>query len=72
VLGLGLTAAGLFALRSLQGVATQESVAGKLISLNGKMAVITLVVAIVATVCSGLYPAWRASRVQPGWQLKAQ
>ena len=72
MLGLGLTAVGLFALRGLQGVATKESVAGKLISLNGEMVVITLVVAIVATVCSGLYPAWRASRVQPGWQLKAQ
>jgi putative ABC transport system permease protein len=72
VLGLGLTAAGLFALRGLQGVATQDSVAGKLISLNVEMVLITLAVAIVATICSGLYPAWRASRVQPGWQLKAQ
>jgi putative ABC transport system permease protein len=72
VLGLGLTAAGLFALRGLQGIASQESVAGKLVSLNVEMVLITLAVAIVATICSGLYPAWRASRVQPGWQLKAQ
>ena len=72
VLGLGLTTAGLFALRGLQGVTSQDSVAGKLVSLNGEMVLITLAVAIVATICSGLYPAWRASRVQPGWQLKAQ
>jgi putative ABC transport system permease protein len=33
---------------------------------------ITLVVAVVATVCAGLYPTLRASRVQPAWQLKVQ
>jgi hypothetical protein len=26
----------------------------------------------VATVCTGLYPMLRASRVQPAWQLKVQ
>ncbi len=36
------------------------------------MLVITLVVAVGVTVCAGLYPTWRASRVQPAWQLKAQ
>jgi ABC-type lipoprotein release transport system permease subunit len=30
------------------------------------------VLAICATVCSALYPVWRASRVQPAWQLKTQ
>ena len=31
----------------------------------------TLLVAVVATVLAGLYPTWRASRVQPAWQLKS-
>jgi ABC-type lipoprotein release transport system permease subunit len=30
----------------------------------------TVGAAVVATVCSGLYPTWRASRVQPALQLK--
>ena len=72
VLGLGLTAAGLSALRSLRGISSQDSAAGRLVSLNMEMVLITFAVAIISTVCCGLYPAWRASRVQPGWQLKAQ
>lgn len=32
---------------------------------------ITLVVAVVATLLAGLYPTFRASRVQPAWQLKS-
>ena len=33
---------------------------------------ITLTVAVASTLCAGLYPTWRASRVQPAWQLKLQ
>jgi putative ABC transport system permease protein len=33
---------------------------------------LTVGLAIGATLCSGLYPTWRATRVQPAWQLKAQ
>jgi len=72
LLGLALTAAGLAALRGLRGVTSLDSAAGHLISLNMEMVVITFAAAILSTICSGLYPAWRASRVQPGWQLKAQ
>jgi putative ABC transport system permease protein len=72
VLGLGLTAAGLAALRSMRGIASQDSAVGHLVSLNTEMVVITFVAAVLTTVCSGLYPALRASRVQPGWQLKVQ
>jgi putative ABC transport system permease protein len=32
---------------------------------------LTLLVAIVATVLAAFYPAWRAARVQPAWQLKS-
>jgi putative ABC transport system permease protein len=28
------------------------------------------VVALVATVITGLHPTWRAAQVQPAWQLK--
>jgi putative ABC transport system permease protein len=32
---------------------------------------LTLLVAVVATMLAGLYPTFRASRVQPAWQLKS-
>lgn len=71
--GLLLTAAGLAGLRVLLAVANQQGVpVSRLVSLNTDMVAITLIVAILVTVCAGLYPTWRASRVQPAWQLKAQ
>jgi putative ABC transport system permease protein len=72
LLGLGLTAAGLAALRWLRGVARADSAYAHLLSLNIEMVFITFVVAAVTTICCSLYPAFRASRVEPGWQLKAQ
>jgi putative ABC transport system permease protein len=73
LVGLALTAAGLAGLRALLDVAARQGFpVARLISLNVDMVVITLVVAVVVTVCAGLYPTWRASRVQPAWQLKAQ
>jgi putative ABC transport system permease protein len=33
---------------------------------------IALALSIVATALAGLYPTWRASHLQPAWQLKAQ
>jgi len=39
--------------------------------LNLSLLLVTLLVAVVATVLAGLYPTWRASRVQPAWQLKS-
>jgi putative ABC transport system permease protein len=71
IFGLALTAAGLAALRSLLAAAAQQGFpVSRLVSLNISMVAIALIVAIVATVCAGLYPTWRASRVQPAWQLK--
>jgi putative ABC transport system permease protein len=72
LLGLGLTGAGLAALRGLRGVTSSDSAAAQVISLNVEMVVITFAVATLTTICSGLYPAWRTSRVPPAWQLKAQ
>ena len=71
--GLLLTGAGLAGLRVLLAVASQQGVpVSRLVSLNTDMVAITLIVAILVTVCAGLYPTWRASRVQPAWQLKSQ
>jgi putative ABC transport system permease protein len=70
-LGLVLTAAGLSRLRALLAVASQDSATGRLVTLNADMVLITLGVAVVVTVCCGLYPTLRASRLVPGLQLKA-
>ncbi len=72
LLGLGLTAAGLAALRRLRGIPSADSAYGHLLALNWEMVCITFAVALVTTICCSLYPAYRASRVPPGWQLKAQ
>jgi putative ABC transport system permease protein len=72
LLGLGLTAAGLASQRALHMVSGGTGAVARATSLDVGMIVITLVVAVCATVCSALYPVWRASHVQPAWQLKTQ
>jgi putative ABC transport system permease protein len=69
-LGIVLTALGLAANRASLGYLAE--VVGPLMDLNLDVMALTLVLAIGATLCSGLYPTWRATRVQPAWQLKAQ
>ena len=70
--GLALTALGLAGLRGMLAVAARQGVAvSRLASLSADTVLITLIVAIVVTACAGLYPIWRATRVQPAWQLKA-
>jgi putative ABC transport system permease protein len=32
---------------------------------------LTVLVALASTLVAAFYPTWRASRVQPAWQLKA-
>ncbi|HWU75537.1 MAG TPA: ABC transporter permease [Rhodanobacter sp.] len=66
VLGLLLTAAGV----SGVGVLFPPQIA-KLARLDVALVGLTLLVAIVATVLAAFYPAWRAARVQPAWQLKS-
>jgi len=39
--------------------------------LDLSLLALTLAVAVVATMLAGLYPTWRASNVQPAWQLKS-
>jgi putative ABC transport system permease protein len=68
LLGLGLTATGQAGERALEGA--DSPLAQMLYSLDVGMVLITVGVAVLATVCSGLYPTWRASLVQPALQLK--
>jgi len=67
-LGIGLTALGQSGERMLGG--TDSPVIRIVYSLDLGLVLITVGVAVVATICSGLYPTWRASRVQPALQLK--
>jgi putative ABC transport system permease protein len=57
------------------GVASVGMVLPKSISdlarLDFSLLVFTLAVAVLATLLAGLYPTFRASRVQPAWQLKS-
>jgi putative ABC transport system permease protein len=42
----------------------------RLAELDVSLAMLTMVVAVVATILAALYPIWRAAQVQPAWQLK--
>ena len=57
------------------GVASVSLVLPKSISdlarLDVSLLLLTLLVAVLATMLAGLYPTFRASRVQPAWQLKS-
>lgn len=66
VLGMVLTALGLLAMR----VVLPPEIAS-LARLDISLFALTLSVAIVATVLAGLYPSFRAARVQPAWHLKS-
>ncbi|NCT68953.1 MAG: FtsX-like permease family protein [Rhodanobacteraceae bacterium] len=63
-LGLLLTGLGLVAVRALYS--EYRTVA----QLDWMMVLTTIVLAIVAALLAGLYPTWRACRVQPAAQLK--
>jgi len=66
MLGLLFTAAGV----SGVGVLFPPQIA-KLARLDASLVGLTLFAAVVATVLAAFYPAWRAARVQPAWQLKS-
>jgi putative ABC transport system permease protein len=67
MLGLVLTAIGLFAARALL---PKEFAA--LTHLDVIDVLIALLLALSSTVMAGLYPTWRAAHLQLTWQLKAQ
>ena len=64
--GLLWTWAGLFALRSLVPPAIQSTT-----QLQPAVMALTLLLALVATVLAGLFPAWRASRTAGALRLKS-
>jgi putative ABC transport system permease protein len=70
MLGLALTALGLAGNRASLGSLAET--ATRLTHLDPAVMALTVTLAVGATLCSGLYPTWRATRVQPAWQLKAQ
>ncbi|HEX4050236.1 MAG TPA: ABC transporter permease [Steroidobacteraceae bacterium] len=66
VLGVLLTALGLASLRALL---SGTALVARMDLPEVGMAI---ALAIVAAMAAGLYPTWRATRVQPAWQLRAQ
>lgn len=66
VLGLGLAALGLYAVRQ------QPVEYAKLATLDGQMLLLTFVLTLVASLLAGFLPALRAMQVAPAIQLKTQ
>jgi putative ABC transport system permease protein len=73
---VGLAGGLLGLLLTMIGLAIEKNILtsdiARLAHLSAQSILLTLGLSILATVASGLYPSWRASRVQPAWQLKAQ
>lgn len=65
LLGLGLTSLGLHLLRDLFPASM-----GRIAQMDGFLFIATVLFALIATVCAGIYPAWRSMRVAPALQLK--
>ncbi|MEO8779872.1 MAG: ABC transporter permease [Rhodanobacter sp.] len=59
--GVGVTSVGWVLPRDIAALAR----------VDVSLLVLTLLVAVIATTLAGLYPTYRASRVQPAWQLKS-
>jgi putative ABC transport system permease protein len=43
----------------------------RLATLDASLFLLTVLVALLATLIAALYPTWRAAQVQPAWQLKS-
>ncbi len=66
LVGLALTAAGLVGVRALY------SEFKNIAQLDWTMVAVTLLLAVVSAMLAGLFPTWRACKVQPAAQLKTQ
>jgi putative ABC transport system permease protein len=64
--GLLFTALGMFAI----GVVFEKAIAD-LAHMDAWLVALTVLTALVTTELAAFYPAWRAARVQPAWQLKS-
>jgi putative ABC transport system permease protein len=67
LVGLGLTALGLRGL-----VLLFPSVVSQLNHLDLAEVGFAVVLGVIAAMAAGLYPTWRATQMQPAWQLKTQ
>lgn len=67
LLGLVFTAVALLGLRNL----LSESI-GLLTDLNLTAVATAVVLSVICSLFAGLYPSWRATRIQPAWHLKTQ
>jgi len=45
---------------------------GSLIRIDGRLVLVTVVAIVVIGLASGIYPAWRASRVRPLESIRAE
>jgi putative ABC transport system permease protein len=70
VLGLGLSAAGLWALRLL--FASEFDQYDSLAHMDPAMVGAAVALSLLAGLAAGLYPAWRIGRIQPATYLKTQ
>jgi putative ABC transport system permease protein len=63
--GLCFTFLGLWTIRQLfpEGMS-------RIAQLNGELSVATVLLALIATVAAGLYPAWRSTQIAPALQIK--
>ena len=66
VLGLLLTALGMVGI----GKVFEPEIA-RLATLDASLLLLTVLVAVTASLVAALYPTWRAAQVQPAWQLKS-
>lgn len=66
LLGLLLTGLGMLGI----SLVFDEQVA-RLATLDVTLVLLTLGVAVVATLVAAFYPTWRAAQIQPAWQLKS-
>lgn len=65
LLGVALTLLGLWGAGELF-----EPKIARLVHVDASLIVLTVLLAMAATVVSALYPTWRAARIQPAWQIK--
>jgi putative ABC transport system permease protein len=74
VLGLGLAALGLTAVRHLYAAAHLFQRGGyqELMHFDTTGVLWAVILALVATLAAGLYPAWRVGRLPPAMYLKSQ
>jgi len=73
LLGLGLSYLGLWGVRELHSLsATIGSGVQELARMDGTSVIVTMLLAIVAALAAGLYPAWRVGRLPPAVYLKSQ